>query len=221
MQNRFQHPQATYAAMTVLGYRRNGAPIYAIAGGSTPVEPVVTPPAPAAPVPTPPAPAPAAPVEPAPAQADGTDWKAESRKWEDRSKANAQAAKDLEKLQQAAMSDQEKAVAAAKAEGRTAAEAEARTTAVELAVFRTASKAGGDPDALLDSNSFLAAVAQIDPKDSAAVVKAITDAVKANPKLAAAPAAGASGPALPGGPGTGGGQRPTSLGAAVGAHYGR
>lgn len=30
----FRHPLASHAAMTVLGYRRNGAPIYAIAGGS-------------------------------------------------------------------------------------------------------------------------------------------------------------------------------------------
>lgn len=220
MQHRFKHPQATHAAMTVLGYRRNGAPIYAIAGGSTPVEPVVTPPAPAATVPTPPTPAPAAPVEPAPAQADGTDWKAEARKWEDRSKANAQAAKDLEKLQQAAMTEQEKAVAAARTEGRAAAESEARTAAVELAVYRSAAKAGADPDSLLDSRAFLNALADIDPKDGAAVAKAIADAVKANPKLAAAPAAGSSGPALPGGPGSQR-ERPTSLGAALSGHYGQ
>lgn len=31
----FRHPLATHAAGTVLGYRRNGSPIYAIAGGSS------------------------------------------------------------------------------------------------------------------------------------------------------------------------------------------
>jgi hypothetical protein len=223
----YKHPLATHAAMTVLGYRRNGAPIHAIAGGATPPEPapVVTPPVPTPPVPAaPPAPAPAVPptpVEPTPPAGGDIDWKAMSRQWEDRAKANAQAAKDLEKLQQAAMTDQEKAVAAAKAEGRTAAEAEARTTAVELAVYRSAAKAGADPDALLDSNTFLKSLGDIDPKDTAAVTKAIETAVKSNPKLAAAPAApGASGPPIPGGPG-GQRTRPTSLGAALGAHYGQ
>jgi hypothetical protein len=33
MQVRFKHPLATHHAMEVLGYRRNGSPIYAIAGG--------------------------------------------------------------------------------------------------------------------------------------------------------------------------------------------
>ncbi len=34
MHAQFKHPLATHAAMTVLGHRRNGAPIYAIAGGN-------------------------------------------------------------------------------------------------------------------------------------------------------------------------------------------
>lgn len=34
MHTPFRHPLATHAALTVLGYRRNGAPIYTIAGGS-------------------------------------------------------------------------------------------------------------------------------------------------------------------------------------------
>lgn len=185
---------------------------------------VVTPPAPVVPtapvVPAAPAvPAvvtPVTPVTPATGD-DGTDWKTHSRDWEKKAKASQA---QLDKLQQAAMTDQEKAVAAAKAEGRTAAEAEARTTAVELAVFRAAAKAGADPDALLDSRAFLNALVDVDPKDTAAVTKAITDAVKANPKLSAAtPMAGSSGPALPGGPG-GAPKRPTSLTAAVGGHYG-
>lgn len=53
------------------------------------------------------------------------DWKTEAEKWkelarkhEDRAKANANAAKELEQLRQQSMSDQEKAVAEAKAEGR-------------------------------------------------------------------------------------------------------
>ncbi|MEY9837437.1 hypothetical protein [Streptacidiphilus sp. EB103A] len=218
----YKHPLATHAAMTVLGYRRNGAPIHAIAGGATPPEPtpVVTPPV-APPVITPPVPTPPVVTPPTPPAPDSTDWKAEARKWEARAKENGTAKTELEKIQQAAMTEQEKAVAAAKAEGRTAAEAEARTAAVELAVFRSAAKAGADPEALLDSRTFLNALADVDPKDTAAVTKAINDAVKANPKLAAAAAApGASGPPIPGGP-DGQRTRPTSLGAALGAHYGQ
>lgn len=215
----FKHPLATHAAGTVLGRRRNGSPIYAIAGGSPEGDPApapAVPPAPApapAPVPTPPAPA----DPPKPADPDPTDWKSHSRDWEKKAKANAA---ELEKFRQAAMTDQEKAVEAARTEGRTAAEAEARTNAVQLAVYRTAATAGADPDALLDSRTFLTALADVDPKDAAAVTKAITEAVKANPKLAATPAAGASGPPIPGGPGTQR-ERPTSLGAAVSGHYGR
>ncbi|MDQ0943277.1 hypothetical protein [Streptomyces sp. V1I1] len=68
----FRHPLAMHAAGTVLGRRRNGSLIYAIAGGSgeggagsggnPPAPPAgnPAPPAPTPPAPTPPAPAPAA-----------------------------------------------------------------------------------------------------------------------------------------------------------------
>ncbi|MFF7234407.1 hypothetical protein [Streptomyces sioyaensis] len=64
-------------------------------------------------------------------------------------------------------------------------QSKARTTAVELAVYRTARDAGGDPDALLDSRSFAAAIADLDPTDTAAVKAAVEQAVAGNPKLAA------------------------------------
>lgn len=64
-------------------------------------------------------------------------------------------------------------------------QARARQTAVELAVYRTAREAGGDPDALLDSRQFAAAVADLDPADTDAITAAITAAVEANPRLAA------------------------------------
>ncbi|MFG7941195.1 hypothetical protein [Streptomyces cacaoi] len=67
----------------------------------------------------------------------------------------------------------------------TTAQEQARTTAVELAVYRAAQAAGADPDALLDSRQFADAVAEVDPTDTAAVRAAIEAAVKANPKLAA------------------------------------
>jgi len=67
--------------------------------------------------------------------------------------------------------------------------ARARQSAVELAVYRSAGKVGADPDAVLDSRAFLAAVADLDPDDADfgdKVNAAIKAAVKANPKLAAA-----------------------------------
>jgi hypothetical protein len=96
--------------------------------------------------------------------------------------------------------------AAAKAD---AAEKRARDTAVELAVYKSAGKAGADPDALLDSRGFLTAVADLDP-DAAdfgdKVTTAIKAAVKNNSKLAAD---GAKGPGKQGADHSGnGGQKP-------------
>lgn len=78
-----------------------------------------------APAPDPAAPAPAGPDPAAPAPE--IDYKAElekaqkeSRKWEDRAKQNSAAKTELEKLREASMSDQEKAVEAARAEARAA-----------------------------------------------------------------------------------------------------
>lgn len=77
----------------------------------------------------------------------------------------------------------------------------ARQTQVELAVYKTAGKHGGDPDALLDSRSFANAIAKLDPAaDDFAdqIGKAVKAAVDGNSKLAAkvpkqepAPAGGA------------------------------
>jgi alanyl-tRNA synthetase len=52
-------------------------------------------------------------------KAEAERIKAESRKWEERAKTNSSAAKDLEKLRTESMSEQEKAVAAARDEGLT------------------------------------------------------------------------------------------------------
>ena len=72
-------------------------------------------------------------------------------------------------------------------ESLTTSQAEAKQARVELAVFRNAATAGGDPAALLDSSSFLKSLAEVDPADSAAVTAAIQAAVTANPRLGAAP----------------------------------
>ncbi|MFD3829727.1 hypothetical protein [Streptomyces sp. NPDC058621] len=70
----------------------------------------------------------------------------------------------------------------------TSAQEQARQTAVQLAVYRTATAAGADPDALLDSRQFAAALSDVDPADTAAVTAAIKAAVLANPRLGAKPA---------------------------------
>lgn len=55
---------------------------------------------------------------------DDTDWKAESRKWEQRAKENNTKAKEFDEQRKAAMTDAERAVAEAEARGRTAATTE-------------------------------------------------------------------------------------------------
>lgn len=70
----------------------------------------------------------------------------------------------------------------------TTAQAQARQTAVELAVYRTAAAAGADADALLDSRTFADSLADVDPTDAAAVTAAIKAAVAANPRLGTRPA---------------------------------
>lgn len=85
------------------------------------------------------------------------DWKAahdkllaDARKWEQRSKANAAAAKELETLRKQTMTDQEKAVAEAKAAARAEVLAEVGAERVETAIRAALAGRGVDPDALLD-----------------------------------------------------------------------
>ncbi|MET9444994.1 hypothetical protein [Streptomyces sp. NPDC006610] len=99
------------------------------------------------------------------------------------------------------------------ARGETKASREqARQTQVELAVYKTAGKYGGDPDALLDSRSFANAISKLDPTAAdfdEQVGKAVKAAVDGNKKLAAkapepeepepTPAAGAPMDGAPGG----------------------
>lgn len=72
-------------------------------------------------------------------------------------------------------------------ESLTQSQADAKQARVELAVFRNASAANGDPAALLDSTSFLKSLDAIDPNDAAAVQAAIAKAVETNARLGAAP----------------------------------
>lgn len=80
----------------------------------------------------------------------------------------------------------------------TEAQANAQRAARELAIFKAASTAGADPNRLLDSNSFMSSVSQVDPGDGAAVQAAIQAALAANPLLKAVQAAAASGTELGG-----------------------
>ena len=91
----------------------------------------------------------------------------------------------------------------------------------ELAVFRAASKAGADPDRLLDSLRFLTSLEQVDPDDTDAVTAAVKDALASNPDLAARRERGASTADTASGPG--GGSAPKAevpLGDALSNRYG-
>lgn len=111
--------------------------------------------------PTPPEPTPPTP----PAQVTPEDWKAkyeetlkEARKHEDRAKANAAAAKELETLKQSSMTEQQKAVEAAKGEARTETLREVGGKLAEAAIRVAAAGRQVDVDALLegiDASKFL------------------------------------------------------------------
>ncbi|MFG3438336.1 hypothetical protein ACGF0J_13925 [Nonomuraea sp. NPDC047897] len=80
-----------------------------------------------------------------------------------------------------------------------------RRALIELAVHRASQKVGADPDALLDSRSFLKAVRDLDPDAedfSTTLSETIATAVENNPKFKAATQAGP--PARSGGEFTGG-----------------
>jgi hypothetical protein len=85
---------------------------------------------------------------------------------------------------------------AALAASLSASQAKQRAADIQLAVYRAASQHQGNPDALLDSNSFLAKVSDLDPTSgdfATQVSDAIKSAVAANPNLKTARTAGASG----------------------------
>ena len=177
----------------------------------TPIEPIPTP---STPAPTEPPVATATPTTPAPTEPPkAADPAAKANPWDDPVAAEAEikrlrqengAARTNAKAQAAEEARTELAQTIGKAlglvkdepidpakltESLTASQAEAKQARVELAVFRNAATAGGDPSALLDSSSFLKSLDSIDPSDSAAISAAIRSAVEANPRLAATPAA--------------------------------
>lgn len=178
MQINFKHPLATHAALDVLGSRRNGAPIYAIAGGNGEGETGATDANDGG--------QDAGPGDGTTGQqgaqggastgGDATDWKAKARQWESRAKENKTAAEELAALKTSQMTEQEKAVTEAEAKGRTAAAAEYGTK-LAAAEFRAAAASAGvdlgeaaglidtgrfvGDDGTVDSDAITAAVAQL------------------------------------------------------------
>ncbi|MGW0134832.1 hypothetical protein [Streptomyces sp. NPDC003299] len=213
MSTPFRHPLARHAAGTILGRRRDGRPIYAIAGGSgeggtapaAPAAPAsVEPAAPAAPAaPQAPAPqAPAAPQQPGQGEPQSVDslpdWaqkiirdtRAEAAEWRTRAQGTAPQAPQ----QPAAPAAPPQAPAADGDVSRlprwaqqavTDGQGAARQLAIQSAVIQAAPAVGADLVALLDSQSAMTALAAVDPTDANAVKAAITAAVQANPRLAA------------------------------------
>jgi hypothetical protein len=178
----------------ILGYRRNGAPIWSIAGAS-PDDPSNDPAPSSDPTPDP------TPID-LPVDAGKTFTQADVdriiqgrlSKYADYDQIKQQVA-ELQPLQEqfsaiakvfGVGNDDSPPDPAKLTEQLTAEQARAREAAVQLAVYRNAGANGANPDALLDSASFLRSVAEVDPNDTAAVATAIKVAVEANPVLKAA-----------------------------------
>lgn len=111
-----------------------------------------------------------------------TDWKAEaeklqreSRKWEDRAKANSKAAKDLEEFRRQSMSEAEKAIEQARTEARQQALVEVGAK-VAAAEFRAAAAGRLDPsqvDTLLDGLNLARFIDEAGDVDREAVTRFI------------------------------------------------
>lgn len=105
-------------------------------------------------------------------------WKAQSRKHEERAKANSKAADELEQLRKQSMNEQERAVAEAKALGRAEALAEVSGQLVDAAV-KVAAAGRLEDDALdtlldgLDRAKFLDESGQVDKAKVGAFVERI------------------------------------------------
>lgn len=182
MQHPFRHPLATHPAGTVIGYRRNGAPIHVIAGGSDEGgagsesgQPPAGSPDPSGQPGTPPVP-PAGDQggQPSGQSGEEPDWKALARQWEKRAKDNRGAAEELAALKASQMSEQEKAVAQAEKAGRTAAAVEygAKLAAAhfEAAVARAGIDLGDAAD-LIDTTRFVDKDGEVDTDGIKAAVK--------------------------------------------------
>lgn len=237
------HP-LTGVPITPVGYRRNGTPIWPIMGGSEPSDtPPADPPADPPPADDPPADPPAdkapdgetAEAKAARLEADNARLRRENAA--DRTNAKTKAADAAKAEILATISKALGGEAGAKpptVEELTAqlteqtgktneTTATLRETKAELVVWRNATDLKVDAQALTDSRAFASAIKDLDPTDAKfeeSVKKAAQEALKNNPKLAAAQVAGKSGAELNGGSGEGANKKPTTLSGAVGSHYG-
>jgi hypothetical protein len=112
-------------------------------------------------------------------QAEIDKWKAQARKHEQRAKANASAAQQLEELRQQSMTEQERAVEQAKAAARSEVLAEVGASRVEDALRAALAGRPVNVDALidgLDRSRFLSEEGQPDRDGIAAWVDAIAPA---------------------------------------------
>lgn len=205
-----------------------------------PAAPAAVPPPAPVPQPSPAQPAAAAVDEVAKLRADlaaaeqrAADWQSQARKHEDRSKGNKdqldrqdQVLRMLAEKMGVQIDDKpDPAKVAAQAAAQAAQwQAEARQASTELAVHRAAQAAGANATALIDSRSFMARTASLDPTapEFAEQVRGIVaEHVAANPSLAtpAAPAPqgqpAAGQPAAPGTPAQPASPLPSSSGPVV------
>lgn len=159
---------------------------------------------PVAPTPTPSPPPAAAPPAGAPVdlaaelaavKAEAERWKHHSRTNEDRYKTTSEKLTAQETIlkqlaEKAGITIDGAPDPAQLAAQLTAAQSTAQQRAIELAVFKAASAAGGNPDALLDSRAFMSKTAGLDLNDPDLTEKVkalVAETVTANPTLAAAP----------------------------------
>ena len=100
-------------------------------------------------------------------------WKAQARKHEERAKANAQAAKELEEFKRQSMSETEKAIEQARTEGRQQALAEAggKIAAAELRAAASGRMSDEQVDTLLDGLNLARFVGEDGEVDRDAVTK--------------------------------------------------
>lgn len=118
-------------------------------------------------------------------EAEAKKWQALARKHEERAKANANAAKELEEVRKASMTEQEKAVEAAKVEARAQAFAEAATRLVDAEFKAAAAGRLSDEQRTsllenLDRKRFLTDDGEVDAEKVAAFVAGIAPAEQAS-----------------------------------------
>lgn len=117
------------------------------------------------------------------AKVDETDWQAEAKKWEKRSKENFAKAKEFDEQRKAAMTDAERSVAEAEERGRTSAVQEFGKRLATSEIRAAAAAGGADLAGVFDYLDISRFVGNDGEPDS----KAIATFVAGLPKSEAAP----------------------------------